>query len=300
MSKNHHHSHKTLKGKDLSIVIFLNLAISIAQVIGGLLSGSMALISDALHNFSDVLSLIISWFARHLSARENTEKLTFGYKRTEIMAAFINASTLIGIALYLTYEAIFRILVPHPVKSDIVIWLAVASIVINGLSVLILQAGSKSSMNIKSTYLHLFTDMLTSVAVLIGGLTIKYWGFYRVDGIITLFIAVFLIYSSWNLLNESLNIILMFAPKDIDVKKLASDIEEIKEVKNIHHLHLWRLTDSETHLEAHIDFLENIQLSNFEQKLKAIASIAKAYGISHITIQPEFENYDDKSLIHNV
>ncbi len=299
MSHNHRHETAEIKGKKLLFTILLNLGITLLQLAGGVISGSMALISDALHNFTDVLSLIISWVAAKLSTQKNTLTKTFGYKRAEIVAAFINASTLIGIALYLAYEAAGRILNPQPVKAGYVIWLAVASIAVNGLSTLLLRKESAGNLNIRSSYLHLLTDLLTSVAVLLGGLAIYYFGFYRVDGIITVIIALFLIYSGWQLLLESLNIILMMSPADVDVERLVAEIESLEGIKNLHHLHVWRLTEHQIHMEAHIDLEEDLPVSDFEQKLRRIEEIAGRYGIEHVTIQPEFDRCDDKGLIHH-
>lgn len=209
----HHHDHDhSIKGGRLFLSVLLNVIITVAQVIGGLISGSMALLSDALHNFSDVLSLLITYFAHKLAHRSHTVKHTFGFQRAEILAAFINSAMLIGIAVFLGVEAINRIITPATIQSSIVIWLAVGSIVINGLSVLLIHSGAKESINIRSAYLHLLSDMLTSVAVLVGGLLMKYYGVYWVDGIITFMIALYLIYSSWNLFVESINIIMLFTP----------------------------------------------------------------------------------------
>ncbi len=295
----HHHDHGKLKGRNLFISVALNLGITIAQVIGGILSGSMALISDALHNFSDVLSLLITYVTYKLSARKNTVKHTFGYQRGEILAAFVNSVTLLIIAAFLGFEAVNRIIHPHIIDSVIVIWLAVASIVVNGTSVLLIKSGAKESINIKSAYLHLFTDMLTSVAVLIGGLLMKYFGLFWVDGLVTLLIALYLIYSSWNLFIESINIIMLFSPADFDVDQLTRRIESVEGIKNMHHLHLWRLTDNKVNMEAHIDLEKDQPVSVFESQLAQIQEIAHNMGIDHVTIQPEFESNDDKQLIHN-
>ncbi len=299
MGNHHGHNHGITEGKSLAVSIFLNIAITVAQIAGGIISGSMALISDALHNFSDVVALVISWVARKLASRKSSAKHTFGLKRTEIVAAFINSATLLGIAVYLGYEAVLRILNPVEIKAVYVIWLAVASIAVNGISALLLHKESSDSINIKSAYLHLLTDMLTSVAVLVGGLVIKFWGLNGIDGFITLGISVYLVFSSWYLLITSLDIILLASPKGVDIELFVKEIEQIKGVKNIHHLHLWRLTDNQTHLEAHIDLEKDIAVSEFEVKLKAIEGIAKSFGIEHVTIQPEFSNNDDKSLIHD-
>jgi len=292
MGKHHHHDHDhgKLKGKNLFISVALNLGITIAQVIGGILSGSMALISDALHNFSDVLSLLITYITYKLSARKNTTKHTFGYQRGEILAAFVNSVTLLIIAAFLGFEAVNRMIHPHTIDSVIVIWLA---------SVLLIKSGAKENINIKSAYLHLFTDMLTSVAVLIGGLLMKYFGLYWIDGLVTLLIALYLIYSSWNLFIESINIIMLFSPGDIDIKQLTGQIESVEGVKDLHHLHLWRLTDCKINMEAHIDLKKDQSISVFESQLMQIQEIAHNMGIDHVTIQPEFGNQDDKDLIHN-
>ncbi|MBE0651203.1 MAG: cation transporter [Bacteroidales bacterium] len=295
---NHDHSHSSLKGKNLFISIALNLGISIAQTIGGILSGSIALLSDALHNFSDVLSLCISYIAHRLAARKFTTRYTFGLQRAEILAAFINSAVLMGIAIYLGFEAVDRMMHPHDIHSMTVVWLAFASIVVNGLSVLLIKSDAKKSINIKSAYLHLFTDMLTSIAVLAGGLLMKFYGIYWIDGLITLLIACYLIYSSWHLFVESINIIMLCSPGKIDIQKLTSKIESVEGVKNLHHLHLWLLTDNQINMEAHIDLMEDSPVSEFEKQLEQIQTIAHEMGIDHVTIQPEFINNDDKSLIH--
>lgn len=295
----HHHSHGTLKGRNLFLSVLLNVFITVGQIIGGLLSGSMALLSDALHNFSDVLSLLITYFAHKLSDRKFTVKQTFGYQRAEILAAFINSAMLMGIAVFLGVEAFNRIIRPETIKSSIVIWLAAGSIIINGLSVLLVHSGAKNSINIRSAYLHLLSDMLTSIAVLIGGLLMKYFSIYWIDGLITIIIAVYLIYSSWDLFLESVNIIMLFSPKNIEVKELKQKIESIKGIKNIHHLHLWRLTDNQINMEAHVDLEKDIPTSEFELCLEKIQKVAHELGIHHVTIQPEFSVSDSKELIHN-
>ncbi len=295
----HHHEHGKLKGKNLFISVALNLGITIAQIIGGILSGSMALISDALHNFSDVLSLLITYITYKLAAKKNTTKRTFGYQRGEILAAFVNSVTLLVIAAFLGFEAINRIIHPRTIDSMIVIWLAVASIIVNGSSVLLIKSGTKDSINIKSAYLHLFTDMLTSVAVLVGGLLMKYFGLYWIDGLVTLVIALYLIYASWHLFIESINIIMLFSPCDFDIEQLTGRIESVEGIKNLHHLHLWRFTDNKVNLEAHIDLKKDQSISVFESQLEQIKEIAHNMGIDHVTIQPEFDSQDDKNLINN-
>jgi cobalt-zinc-cadmium efflux system protein len=294
----HHHHHDT-GGKNLGITILLNIGITVAQVIGGIISGSMALLSDAAHNFSDVLALIISWIAKRLTGKEQTLSRTFGYKRAEIFAAFINSSTLIIIAVILATEAVERLVNPQPVTAGIVIWLAGLSIILNGLSVLLIKKGSKESINIKSAYLHLFTDMLTSVAVLMGGFAMKYLNWYRLDGILSIAIAVYLIYSSWEIFADTLKIMMQFTPKSVDLEKIAVQIQNVEGIKNIHHIHAWQLDEHEIIFEAHVDLEKNIKISEFEIVLREIENVLNNHNIRHLNIQPEFEVEDNKELINN-
>ena len=186
MGHNHSHHHSKISGKNLLISIVLNIIITIAQLIGGFISGSLALISDAIHNFSDVISLIISYVANLLAnKKKRTKKYTFGYKRAEIIAAFINATSLIIVGLFLGYEAIIRFTDTVEIKTDLVIWLALLGILANGFSVLLLKKDAANNINMKSAYLHLLVDMLTSVAVFIGGLLMKYYQIYWIDALLT-------------------------------------------------------------------------------------------------------------------
>ena len=172
------HSHKYRsdhKDRNLLISILLNSIITLAQIIGGFLSGSLALLSDALHNLTDVISLVISYIASGFSKKKATLSKTFGYKRAEIIAAFINASSLIVIAIYLMFEAVKRFFEPQNINPDLVVWLSILGIVFNGLSVFLLKNDSNHNMNIRSAYLHLLTDMLASFAVLIGGLLMQFY-----------------------------------------------------------------------------------------------------------------------------
>ena len=297
-SHDHGHSHSNLKGRNLVISILLNIVITISQVVGGLISGSLSLLSDALHNFSDVLSLIVSYIATVLSKKEASTNKTFGYKRAEIIAAFVNASTLIIVAIILIKEAIERFLDPQEIESDLVIWLSLLGILANGFSVLLLKKDAAGNMNMKSAYLHLLTDMMASVAVLIGGILMKFYEVYWVDAILTLAIAVYLIYMGFDLLKNSTRVLMLFTPNTIQVQHIVEEITQIKSVKNVHHVHIWQLNEAEVHLEAHIDFNEDIKLSEFDNILSEIEDkVYHKFGINHVNIQPEFGKCDSKLLI---
>jgi cobalt-zinc-cadmium efflux system protein len=295
----HHHSHvhihkHEVQGKNLVFSIVLNLLITIAQIVGGIVSGSLALISDALHNFSDVLSLLFSLIAHKLSRKKATENNTFGYKRAELIAAFVNASTLVIVAFILIYGAVGRFVNPKPIESNLVIWLAILGIIVNGASVLLLQKDADYNINMKSAYLHLLTDMMASVAVLVGGLLMKFYGWFWVDSVMTIAIAIYLIVVGAKLVIQSTKMLMLFTPESIDIKELVNEVHKIRGVKKLHHIHVWNLNDEELHLEAHLDCLEDIKMSEFNQILEEIEHILfDQFHINHINIQPEFNKEED-------
>ena len=292
------HPKNEVSGKNLGFAIVLNVGITLAQAIGGIISGSMALLSDAAHNFSDVLSMVISYLANRLARREATEKQTFGFRRSEIMAAFINSATLIIISVIILFEAVQRLINPVPVSANTVIYLAIAGILANGISVLFIRHDSHENMNMRSVYLHLFGDMLTSVAVLLGGLAMKYLQWYWTDSVFSIAIAIYLLYMSWGILRSSLRIMMQFTPEEVDIQKIAKGIENIAGVKNTHHVHVWQINEHDLMFEAHVDMAEDIKVSDFEAILKEIRQLLKRHGISHSTIQPEFSVDDNKQIIY--
>ncbi len=296
----HGHHHPELKGKNLFLAILLNVLITVAQIVGAIFSHSLSLMTDALHNLSDVLALGLSYVANRLAKRKPTQKQSFGYKRAEILAAFINASTLLGISLYLIIEAAERIFTSKNVEvgGELVMWLAGFSILANGLSVLLIQKDAKTSMNMKAAYLHLFSDMLTSIAVLIGGYLMSRFGWFWVDSLLSVGIAIYLIISSWSLAIGAVQIMMQFTPKGIDLDKITERLNTVPGVKNIHHVHIWQLTDHEIHFEAHVDFTDDLKISEVDNVLNEVRVILDHdFHIHHATLQPEFRVYDDKSLI---
>lgn len=296
--QHHGHHHPPVHGRNLLITILLNIAITVAQVVGGLLSGSLALLSDALHNFSDVISLIISYFAHKISHKEASTNKTFGYKRAEIIAAFVNAASLILVAIILIKEAVERFVSPEGINATTVIWLSLLGIAANGFSVWLLRRDADRNMNMRSAYLHLFTDMLASIAVLAGGLAMYYFEWFWVDPLLTILIALYLIYVGYALLRSSTRVLMLFTPDSIQVREIEASIMAIAPVKNVHHVHIWQLNEDEVHLEAHIDFKEDIMLSQFDVILEQIEQeVYQKFGINHVNIQPEFGKCDSKQLI---
>jgi cobalt-zinc-cadmium efflux system protein len=287
MSHDHNHSHGELKGTRLAISIALNIFITIAQLAGGFASGSLALLTDALHNFSDVMALIISWIANKLSHKDFTSEKTFGFKRAEILAAMINSASLIVIAFFLIKESISRFIKPEPVLSFWVIVLAALSVLLNGLSVLLVKEDAENNMNMRSAYLHLFTDMMTSIVVLAGGFIMKFTDISWVDPLLSVSIAFYLIYSSLSLLMKTIRILMQFTPEGIDPLEIADKVSTIRGIKNIHHIHIWQLDEYNIHFEGHIVFEEDLPLSQIQKRLDEIKeTLFHKYGISHTTLQP--------------
>jgi cobalt-zinc-cadmium efflux system protein len=299
MGHQHSHQHGQLSGNRLLFSIILNIIITASQVIGGIISGSLALISDAVHNLSDVISLIISYSANLLSnKKKQTVHKTFGFKRAEIIAAFINSSTLIIIAVFLGIEAVKRLNEPTEIASNLVIWLAFIAILANGLSVLLLKRDADHNLNMKSAYLHLITDMLTSVAVMIGGILMKYYQIYWLDAVLTLIISLYLLFMSWSIFIDSLKILMLFAPKGLEITAIQDEIISLPEIDNIHHVHIWQLNDHDIHFEAHIEFNKDIKLSEFDLICSKVEHILMdKFHINHSNLQPEFERDDHKDFI---
>ena len=292
---NHH-----FREENLIITMALNFIITLVEVIGGLLSGSLALLSDALHNFSDGISVIVTFIALRLSKRENTLKNTFGYKRAEILAALFNSSFLIIISFFLFKEAYLRIQHPQNIESRIMIAVAFVGLVANTISVFLLKSGSKDNINIRSAYIHLFSDSLSSLGVIIGGILIYYFNITIVDPILTIAIGAYVLKEGFDILKKSTGILMEKTPVQIDILKIKEAIEKIPEVDNLHHVHIWQVNDKEFLFEGHIDVKEDINLSKAEELRSNINSILfNEFGINHTTLQIEYNTCKDKEIIKN-
>lgn len=298
MNSNHTHNH--FKEENLIIAMVLNFIITGVEIIGGLFSGSLSLLSDALHNFSDGISIVVSYVALRLSKKEHTFKSTFGYKRSEILAALFNSSFLVVISFFLFKEAYARIVHPQSINGAIMVSVALVGLCANAFSVFLLKSGSKYSLNIRSTYLHLFSDTLSSLAVVIGGIFIYYFNIFLIDPILTFIIGTYVLKEGFNIINESINILMEKTPTHIDILSIKEKVENIPEVDNLHHVHIWQINDKEFLFEGHIDVKKNITLSKAEEVRSNINSILfNEFGINHITIQMEYNCCKDKEIIKN-
>jgi cobalt-zinc-cadmium efflux system protein len=300
-SAGHSHHEIDLRGRKLVITIVLNVLITVAQIIGAIFANSLALLSDAFHNFSDSSSLVITLIANQLTKRKSTKNQTFGYKRAEILAAFIHASLLLIIAVYIIYESVSRILSPAELDVDPVLVMALAGfgIIMNGLSVLIIYGDSKKNINLKSAYVHLFSDMLASIAVLIGGAAIYFFDITIIDPILSFAIAIYLIIFGWRLVRDSTKVLMQFTPDNIDLEEIARDLCTFKQIRNIHHAHAWKLNDEEIMFEAHVEFQENITIQEAGKVLSDMRDLLhRNFDIHHATFQPEFQGNCKEDLIH--
>lgn len=242
--------------------------------------------------------MVFSYVAHKLSRRKASYEQTFGLKRAELIAAFVNALSLIVVAIYLIYEAITRFFQPQEIQPTIVIWLAALGILVNGFSVLLLKKDADHNLNMKSAYLHLLTDMLASVAVLVGGILMYYFQIFWIDSVLTLIIAIYLIVVGVDLLLKATKMLMLFTPEEIDVKEIVSTINQLKGVKLLHHVHVWHLNEEELHLEAHLDCSDDMKLSEFNTLLQQIEQILlEKFHINHVNIQPEFQKEDPKEII---
>jgi cobalt-zinc-cadmium efflux system protein len=201
----HKHTHSST-GIRLLITVILNVLITVAEIIGGIISGSLALISDALHNFSDAISVIISYIAIKLKGRDNSPKHTFGFKRAEILAAVINSSVLVAISVYLIYQAVLRFQHPEPIKGVLMTVVASIGLAANIAGTLLLKRDAKTSMNIRSSYFHLLSDAVSSVAVITGGLAIVLWNIYWIDPVLTILISIYITRESYKILFEAMHV----------------------------------------------------------------------------------------------
>ena len=284
----HHHVDKDLPTYKLWFSILLNLAITLAQFIGGLVSNSLALLSDAAHNLNDTLSLGIALYARKIGQKKADSTNTFGYKRAEIIGAFINLITLIIIALVLVKEGIERLLQPVSIDGSIMLWVAIIGLAGNVLTAILLHGERKENLNMKSAYLHILSDAFSSVGVLLGGWLILYYQWYWVDSVLTVAIGIYILFHSYHMLRESVDILMESTPRHILLPELEENLKKIKLVEDIHHVHIWKLDESQTLLECHVR-IEEHNMHHIERIKKAIKDFLQAsYNIHHSTLEFEW------------
>nr|CAD6629986.1 cation transporter [Rhizobium sp. Khangiran2] len=266
---------------------------------GGIFSGSLSLIADALHNFSDAASLVIAYGARRIARRPADTTMTFGYVRAEIVAALINYTTLIIVGLYLLHEAVMRFIQPEPIEGRTVVVVAGIALVVDIVTATLTYAMSKSSMNIRAAFLHNVADALGSVGVIIAGTVILLYEWTWIDPAITLLIAGYILWQAFSEIGGSIRVLMLGTPVDVDIDRVVEDLRSVEGVVGVHHVHVWALDEGHNALEAHLV----VNSSSLQQvsriKSRARSHLQERHGIGHSTIEIETpeDPCDDESKV---
>lgn len=293
MSHDHHH-HPTNYNLAFALGVILNTSFVIVEVVYGIAAGSLALIADAGHNFSDVLSLLLAWGASLLGAKAATDRRTYGFRKVTVMASLASAILLLIALGGITWETVGRLLDPKPVQGMTVIIVAAIGFVINTLTALLFISGHKHDLNIRGAFLHMAADAGVSLGVVVAGAVIIYTGWLYVDPILSLLIVAVILYSAWSLLCDSMSLAIDSVPKNIDIDAIKSYFGGLNQVDRFHDLHVWPLSTTEVALSVHLimtdDILHNGLLSQIQQDLH------DRFGIEHSTIQIEHPRDDSCRL----
>ncbi len=283
----HHHHHDVGSDRSVLWAVVVNVGLTVAQLVGGILAGSLALVADAVHNLSDAISLGIAFAARKIARRPSDDRMTFGYVRAEIVAALINYTTLIVIGVFLAYEAIVRFYDPPEVAGWIVVWIAGIALVIDVVTALLTYRLSKSSMNIRAAFLHNVADALGSVGVIIAGTLIILYDWRIVDPLITLLISVYILWHAFAEIGGAIRILMLGTPPDIDVDTLMTALKQVDGVEDVHHLHVWSIDEQRVSLEAHVvTAASGADVETVKNGVRAVAR--ERFGIAHCTLEMEF------------
>lgn len=292
MPHDHSHAHLDPKSGDrrVSIAIWANGLLTVAQILGGVLSGSLALIADALHNFSDMAALVIAFAARKIARRPADETMTFGYGRIEIVAGLINYTTLILVGFYLIYEGGMRMIDPPKVDGWTVVILGGVALVVDTLTAVLTYSMQKGSVNIRALFLHNLSDALASVAVIVGGVLILLYDMRWVDPAITIGIALYILYLAFSEIGNPIRTLMLGSPPDLDGYAVIKAVRSVDGVYDIHHVHLWQMQEHEAALDCHV--VVNAEAWGRLEALKAQIKrqLKDRFDIDHSTL--EFENAD--------
>ena len=299
MSHDHsHHHHPAVEPQNMNTAfvlgIILNLAFVVIEVVAGINHNSMALLSDAGHNLADVGALALSLFAYRMLKVKYSEKYTYGYRKTSILVALFNAMVLLISIGAISYEAAHRFLNPEPIEGKIIAIVAAIGIFINTATALMFLRDRKKDLNIKSAYLHLISDALVSLALVIGGIIIHYTNFYWIDAALSIIVAITILFSTWNLLKQSLRLSLDGVPAEMNLQQIKDTAKKINGVKEIHHIHLWGMSTTENALTAHVVIDEKNSLSDAEKIKQELKHELEHLNIQHITLEIETKNCDEK------
>jgi len=284
----HHHVDPDAGDGKIALAVAINLGLTVAQIIGGIVAGSLSLIADALHNFSDAIALIIAFGARKIARRPANADMTFGYGRIEAVAALINYTTLIVIGLYLVYEAVMRFADPAPVAGWIVVIVAGIALLVDLCTAALTYAASKNSVNIRAAFLHNVADALGSVAVIIAGTLVLLFGWTWVDPLATLLIAGYILWQSATELPGVARILMLASPPDMETETVVAAMRAHPGVSDVHHVHLWMMEEHGAALDAHVVADPDADPAQLRKSLKE--RLAEAFDLHHTTLELETEN----------
>lgn len=286
----HHHDTENMSDSRLWWAVAVNVILTAAQVIGGVIAGSLALVADALHNLSDAVALGIALVARKVSRKPPDDVRTFGYQRAQIIGAIINLTTLILVGIYLIFEAVMRLFERNPIDGWIVVWLAGLALVVDVITAALTYKMSKGSLNIKAAFIHNLSDALASVGVMIAGTLIILYEWYWTDLVVTLAISAYILWHGTVALKTTVNILMQGVPDDLEPGDVASSIKDLDQVQDLHHLHIWQIDEHHRSLEAHIVVDTDSLVSLEEVKHKIKKHLAETFDITHSIL--EFEPED--------
>lgn len=296
---NHDHAHDHAHGASrtrLWLAIIVTLLFMAVEVVGGILTGSLALISDAGHMFTHAFALGITLFAMIWATRPATPVVSYGYHRTEILAALINGLTLLAVTAYIVYEAIMRLINPVPVDALDMLWVALAGLGANLISAVLLAGGQKGNLNVRSAFLHVLTDTVSSIAVILGAIAIWLWEINWVDPFLSILISVLILRWSWGLLAQSTRVLMEAAPPDVDLPRMITMIKEkYPMIKDLHHIHIWSINENQPILTAHVvTRLESMQECT-DEMVDIQDYLQKEFGIVHSVLQMESDTGEVKA-----
>ncbi|MHA3976084.1 cation diffusion facilitator family transporter [Halovulum sp. GXIMD14794] len=287
MGHHHHHHHAPEDGGKLLVAVLVNLGLTVAQVVGGVLAGSLALIADAVHNLSDALSLVIAWAARRIARRPADARMTFGYRRAEVVAALVNYTTLIIIGLYLLWEAVWRLFDPEPVTGWLMIAVAGVALVVDVVTALLTWRMAQTSMNIRAAFLHNLADAMGSIAVILAGLGVMAFGWAWIDSVMTLAIAGYILWMAVGGVGPAIRILMLGAPDDMDTMEVVEALRGVDGVAGVHRVRLWQVQEHEAALDTHIVVSAGRWHEADAIKARVRTLLTDRYGISDITLEVE-------------
>jgi len=297
---NHSHTHfkdltqQTIRGLALSLGI--TLAFVFVEIVAGVFSNSLALLTDAAHNFTDVLALALSWWALRLTSQPANQNKTYGYHRAGILAALANSTTLVVIALGIFYEAYQRFINPPEVQADVLIGIGIIAVIINVVTALLVRRGAEHDLNIRSAFLHLMGDVLSTVGAVIAGVIIRYTNWNWLDPFVSVLIGLLILWSAWSIVREAIDILMESTPTDIDMEAMIQDINSVDGVRGVHDLHVWSITQNMRTLSAHLVTGDMTIGKGAFIQTKVNEVLFHKYNVNHATLQLECADCMPNSL----